>query len=155
MIANLTAKEPGGYLQWDEASMAAFSTDESPQPPLITEIKRIIGHVIDTRDLCHNPPELIEHEAQRAGFVRLSRELYTTRSKPHLAEPARAWLTHLVRTLIPLSMMKSGEVSEQKIAKARTEALMAEFEKHCVQALPLVNLQVIIGMKPKVVQSVL
>ena len=135
--------------------MAAFSTDESPQPPLITEIKRIIGHVVDTRNLCPNPPELIEHQAQHAGFVRLSRELYTTRSRPHLADPARAWLTHLVRTLIPLSMIKSGEVSEQKIAKARTEALMAEFEKHCVRVLPLVNLQVIIGMKPKVVQSVL
>ena len=135
--------------------MAAFSTDESPQPPLITEIKRIIGHVVDTRNLCSNPPELIEREAQRAGFVRLSRELHTTRSKPHLADPARAWLTQLLRTVIPLSMIKSGEVSEQEIAKDRTEALVAEFEKHCVQALPLVNMEVIIGMKPKVLQSVL
>lgn len=155
MIANLITPEPGGYLQWDEANMSAFSTDESPQPPLITEIKRIIGHVVDTRNLCHNPPEHIEHEAQRAGFVRLSRELYTTRSKPHLADPARAWLTQLLRTLIPLSMIKSGEVSEQNIAKDRTEALVAEFENYCVRALPLVNLQVITGMKPKVLQSVL
>lgn len=155
LAKQLTTTEPGGYLQWTDCDMTAFNTDEDPQPPLVRQVTGIINDATGKFGLSANSPELIEYEARRTGFVGLHRELFNTRSRPHLADPARSWISQVLRSLIPTSMVRTGAANEEGVAMERVEGLMVEFERHCAKATPLVNVHVVVGRKPKGIGSAL
>lgn len=135
--------------------MTAFNTDEDPQPLLAQQVTGIVNDATVKFGLSANPPELIEYEARRTGFVGLHRELFNTRSRPHLADPARSWISQVLRSLIPTSMVKTGAANEEGVATERVGGLLAQFERHCAKATPLANLHVVVGRKPKGVGAAL
>ena len=98
--------------------------------------------------LCPTAPVLIEKLANMVGFEDISRQSYNTIDKPYLHDSARAWLVQVLRSLLPKSMLGTGEVTEEKDAVERTERLVGELESRCQNVLPVVNLHVVIGRKP-------
>lgn len=147
-MANMICTEPGGYLQWTECDFTTFDTEQSPPPLLFTESVRIINTAMAKFNLCGKPAEHIEHEAQRTGFVGVHREKFDTRSKPYLTDAARVWLAQVSRSLLPSTMVRTGEVEEEAVAKQYVEGLVTDFEKHCANVLPLANIQVVVARKP-------
>lgn len=148
VLANMICTEPGGYLQWTECDVTAFDTEQSPPPLLFTEKTRILNSAIAKFNLCNTPPEHIEHEAQRTGFVGVQREKFDTRSKPYLTDAVRVWLAQVSRLLLPSIMIRTGEVEEEAVAKQYIEGLVTDFQKHCANVLPLANIQVIVARRP-------
>lgn len=128
--------------------MTTFTTEEDPQPLLITETNRIIGNSIAKFNLCDTPPKHIEQGAQRTSFVDVRREHFNTRSKPELTDAARAWTTGAARALIPSSLVKTGEVEEEAAARQYAEGLVGGFEEQCAGVLPLVNMEIVVGRRP-------
>lgn len=95
------------------------------------------------------PAKHIKNEAQRVGFGDLHVEEYNGGSRPHLRDWSRAWIIQAIRSLVPRSLIRIGEVSEENIAQERTKRLVAEVERECAGAMALVKLDVITGRKPK------
>ncbi|KAE8374600.1 hypothetical protein BDV26DRAFT_284130 [Aspergillus bertholletiae] len=140
--------KPGGYIQWDDCDTTAFSTAESPPDPFILRMQRTVSSAVVNLGLCPTAPALIEKLANVVGFEDVSRQSYNTIDKPHLHNSARAWLAQVLRSLLPKSMLGTGEVTEEKDAVERTEQLVGELVGHCQNVLPVVNLHVVIGRKP-------
>lgn len=128
--------------------MTTFATEEDPQPLLITETNRIIGNAIAKFNLCATAPEHIEQGAQRTSFVDVRREHFNTRSKPELVDAARAWTAEAVRALIPSSLVKTGEIEEEAVARQYVEGLLVGFEEQCAGVLPMVNMEMVVGRRP-------
>lgn len=96
--------------------------------------------------LCPTAPAKVEEEARRAGFLQVRRERYDTRNKPHLKDVACRWFVKSASSTIFQSLLKSGSVKDEREARERTTALLEEFERS--GAMPLFNVQVIVGRKP-------
>ncbi|KAB8071182.1 hypothetical protein BDV29DRAFT_22310 [Aspergillus leporis] len=140
--------KPGGYLQWDDCDTTAFSTAESPANPFITRMQGTVASAAVNLGLCPTAPVLIEKLANEVGFEDVSRRSYSTIGKPRLHDSARVWLVQVLRSLLPKSMLGTGEFTEERVAVERTERLVEELEVHCRNVLPVVNLHVVVGRKP-------
>ncbi|KAE8340018.1 hypothetical protein BDV24DRAFT_134460 [Aspergillus arachidicola] len=140
--------KPGGYLQWDDCDTTAFSTAESSPDPFILRMQETVASAAVNLGLCPTAPVLIEKLAKLVGFEDVSRQSYNTIDKPYLHNSARAWLVQVLRSLLPKSMLGTGEVTEEKDAVDRTERLVEELETRCRNVLPVVNLHVVIARKP-------
>ncbi|PIG90299.1 cytomegalovirus gH-receptor family protein, partial [Aspergillus arachidicola] len=120
--------KPGGYLQWDDCDTTAFSTAESSPDPFILRMQETVASAAVNLGLCPTAPVLIEKLAKLVGFEDVSRQSYNTIDKPYLHNSARAWLVQVLRSLLPKSMLGTGEVTEEKDAVDRTERLVEELE---------------------------
>ncbi|KAE8354505.1 S-adenosyl-L-methionine-dependent methyltransferase [Aspergillus coremiiformis] len=140
--------KPGGYLQWDDCDTTAFSTAESSPDPFIRRMQETVASAAVNLGLCPTAPLLIEKLATMVGFEDVTRQSYNTIDKPHLHDAARGWLVQVLRSLLPKSMLGTGEVTEESVAIERTERLVGELESHCQNVLPVVNLHVVVGRKP-------
>lgn len=140
-------KEPGGYLQWDEGDISSFETTADPEPPIVTEIIDTMTTTLTQIGLCPTAPAKVEEEAKRAGFLQVRRERYDTRDKPHLKDFACWWFVQSASSTIFQSLVKSGRARDEAEARERTTMLLDEFERS--GAMPLFNVQVILGRKPE------
>ncbi|KAL3478738.1 hypothetical protein BJX99DRAFT_269006 [Aspergillus californicus] len=140
--------KPNGYFQWEEIHMSSIDFDVSPRPPSINEINRLIVGAMNKSGLCIIPAKHIKKEAQRVGFDDLYIEEYDSDSKPQLRDSSRAWVIHASKSLVPMSMLRVGEETDEAIAKEKTEKLVAEVERECAGAAALVKLNCVIGRKP-------
>ncbi|KAE8392824.1 hypothetical protein BDV23DRAFT_51332 [Aspergillus alliaceus] len=140
--------KPGGYLQWDDCDTTAFSTAESSPDPFISCLQETIASAAVNLGLCPMAPMLIEKLANNIGFEDVSRQSYNTIDKPYLHDAARTWLVQVLRSLLPKSMLGTGEATEESVAVERTEKLVGKLQRHCQNVVPVVNLHVVIGKKP-------
>ncbi|KAE8151184.1 hypothetical protein BDV25DRAFT_153041 [Aspergillus avenaceus] len=139
--------KPGGYLQWDDGDTSVFDTAEDPRSPLAVRMQNIISSAVVKLGMCPDAPTLIEHLAREVGFEDTVRYSYTTLDRPYLHDAARTWLVEVLRSLLPKSMVGSGEVADEKTAVDRAESLVGEFEGHCKDILPVVNWHVVVARK--------
>ncbi|KAF9888666.1 hypothetical protein FE257_008424 [Aspergillus nanangensis] len=139
---------PGGYLQWDECDCSAFDIAEKTPSLIAVQMKQHVLDAVSTLGLCPSPAAEIERLAKKVGMVDVTRDRYTTLDKPHVHEAARAWIVTVMKALLPAAIMGSGKTADRDEAMESANRIMEEFEEHTVSALPLVNLQVIVGRKP-------
>lgn len=90
-------------------------------------------------------PQRVYEELCSSEFRNVHRQIYTTRGKEYLHDAAEKWVVRVIRALVVPSMVIAGEAIDEADAKRRVDVLVAEFEKHCQQALPLINFTVVIG----------
>lgn len=145
-LTDLTPPEPGGHFQWDEGDITSFHTTTTPQPRVVAEIVLMMTDTLTRIGLCPTAPAQIEEEARRAGFDQVSRDRYDTRDKPHVKDAACSWFVQSAWSTISSSLLKSGRARDEGEAKEVTRRMLDEFELS--GAVPLVNVQVIVGRKP-------
>lgn len=92
-------------------------------------------------------PQRVYDEISASGFRNICRETYTTLEKEHLHAIAPKWVAGVMRALVPASMVVNGQAKNEEEAKAKVEVLIREFEKHCEDALPLVNYGVTVAQR--------
>jgi len=92
-------------------------------------------------------PQRVYDEVSAARFRNVCRETYTTVGKEHLHEVATKWVGNVMRAMVPQSMVVNGQAKNEEEAKAKVEVLIREFEKHCEDALPLVNYGVTVAQR--------
>ena len=139
--------EPGGYIQWEEVGHTAFCTDKTPELPAITKMRNVVKDAMRKLGLCSFAPQRVYDEISAARFENVNHEIYTTIGKEDLHDCAQRWVTAVMRALVPPSMVGLGEAKDEEEAKQKVDILVAEFDEHCEDALPLVNYNVIIGRK--------
>ncbi|KAJ5595212.1 Methyltransferase type 12 [Penicillium hispanicum] len=139
--------KPGGYIQWEELDTTAFCTDQTPELPAITKMRAVVSDAMQKLGLCPFAPQRVYDEISAARFQNVSCQIYTTIGKENLRPVARKWVAAVMRALVPPSMVALGEATDEQEAKRKVEVLIAEFDKHCEHALPLVNYNVVAGQK--------
>ena len=143
----MTCTEPDGYIQWEEIDDTALCTDRTPESPVITRIRAIITDVMSKSGLTSSAPQRVYDEISAARFQNVSRKTYTTVGKEALRTSAQKWVIGVIRVLVTRLMVVRGDVKDEEEAKQQVEGWVAEFEKHCETAMPLVNYKVTVAQK--------
>lgn len=92
-------------------------------------------------------PQRVYDEISAGGFQHIRRETYTTVGNEHLHGIAPKWVAGVMLALVPASLVVNGQAKNEEEAKAKVEVLIREFEKHCEDALPLVNYGVTVAQR--------
>lgn len=135
--------------------MDSIESDISPQPPSFIEARHLLLSSVEKSDLYTKPAEHIKSEAKRIGFSDLHVEEYNSTTRPYLRDRSRAWVTRALKALMPMAMIRLGKASEDNVAKEMAEELMVEFERECTEVAVGLNMDMVIGKKPKRFGSVL
>ncbi|XHG08344.1 hypothetical protein AWENTII_011449 [Aspergillus wentii] len=141
--------KPGGYMQWEDIDATSYSTAPAEtEPPCVTEMRRLITRAVNALGMSPVAPAVIEREAVEAGLEGVRRDVCSTVSrKEKLRDKAREWLVRAARCALPVSMAKAGLIGEDE-GKEVTEGLLRELEMGWGDAVPVVNLQVVVGRRP-------
>jgi hypothetical protein len=113
---------------------------------VVTQLRESVINAMLKLGLWPFAPKRVHDEIAAGGFKDVVHETYTTAGKDHLRGVAQAWVSGVMRALVPSSMVVTGEAEEGQ-AKEIVEGLVGEFNEHCDQATAMVNFGVVIGRK--------
>jgi len=137
--------ELNGYVQWEELDTTAFCTDKVPEPAVITKIRKTAMNGLMHMKMSYMAPSQVFEELRSHQFQNVQRKAYSTRGLGYLHDVAVNWAVGVIRALIPPTMLVTGEAKDMAEAKAMVEELVIGYQEHCMTALPLVNLYMVIG----------
>lgn len=144
---NLTRPEPNGWIQWEEVDHTTFCTNKVPELHAITKLRNYTIDAMLKLNLWPFAPQRVYDEISAGGFQHIRRETYTTVGNEHLHGIAPKWVAGVMLALVPASLVVNGQAKNEEEAKAKVEVLIREFEKHCEDALPLVNYGVTVAQR--------
>ncbi|KAJ5267185.1 hypothetical protein N7478_009993 [Penicillium angulare] len=139
--------KPKGYIQWEEVDTLAFCTDQTPEYPLITYLRSVVIRGMEKVGFSIYAPRHVFEEVSKGGFRESQIVRLTTVGKEHLHDEARKWVGGIIRILVKRSLLVLGEVKSEEEADGEVEKLVQQFEEHAVEALPLVNLGVVVAQR--------
>jgi hypothetical protein len=105
----------------------------------------VINHAMIMKGLSPFAPNRVFEELGDGGFRSVQRKIYTTKGKEYLHAAAEEWVIGVLRAMLIPCMLITGEAKGETEARSMVDALISEFEKHCKDAIPLINFTVILA----------
>lgn len=137
--------ELNGWIQWEELDTTAFCTDRMPEPAVVTKVRKAAMNILMYMKMSYMAPHQVFDELRAQQFQNVRRKAYNTRGLGYLHDVALRWAINVIRAMIVPAMLTTGEAKDLAEAKEKVEELVAGYQDHCMTALPLVNLFIIVG----------
>ncbi|KAL4992963.1 S-adenosyl-L-methionine-dependent methyltransferase [Aspergillus recurvatus] len=141
----LTILKPGGYLHWVEIDFSAVATDNPRAAQVTGAWLKFCG--LNKLSLCG--PEAIHKAYQSAGLLNIVNRPFLPRNREDLLERQQKWQLQFYASVMPLVLLKTGQVADNAAASKRVSELLRDLELFYAEGnIVDTRLNVLVGQKP-------
>ncbi|KAL4981726.1 hypothetical protein BDW68DRAFT_171972 [Aspergillus falconensis] len=141
----LTILKPGGYLQWVEIDFSAVATD-NPRAAAVTDTwLKFCG----LNKLSQCAPEAIRTAYQDVGLLNIVTRSFLPRNREDLLERLQKWQLQFYTSVMPLILLKTGQVADDAAANKRASEIFQDLELfYAEKNIVDTRFSVLVGQKP-------
>ncbi|KAL4874230.1 hypothetical protein BJY04DRAFT_204211 [Aspergillus karnatakaensis] len=111
--------KPGGYLQWVEISFTGLYDESIVHHPKAVPTIEAWTRYVDQNNISRNAPKAVRKAFETAGLVNVSDRSFMVRGREELNKRAQDWQTGFFTSVMPLVLLKTGQVGSQEEAKEK------------------------------------
>ncbi|KAL6233811.1 hypothetical protein BDW75DRAFT_231683 [Aspergillus navahoensis] len=141
----LTILKPGGYLHWVEIDFSAMATN-NPKAAQVTDAwLKFCG----LNKLSRCAPEAILKAYRSAGLVNIVNRPFLPCNREDILERLQKWQLQFYQSVMPLILLKTGQVADNDAASKRASELLRDLELFYAEGnIVDTRFSVLIGQKP-------
>ncbi|KAL4971743.1 S-adenosyl-L-methionine-dependent methyltransferase [Aspergillus desertorum] len=141
----LTILKPGGYLQWVEIDLSAVATDD-PRVAVATDAWL---KFCELNRLSQCAPEVLHKAYQNVGLVNVVNRPFLPHNREDLLERMQEWQLVFFTSVMPMTLLKTGQVADDAAASKRAAELRRDLELFLAEG-KIVDTRfgVLVGQKP-------
>ncbi|KAL4861604.1 hypothetical protein BDV12DRAFT_62074 [Aspergillus spectabilis] len=124
----VTILKPGGYLQWVEIDFSAVQAQTSSDARVATSAQSWLKFV-DLNQMSRCAPDALFKAYKYAGLRNVVNHFFPIRAEDELRERAQAWQMQFFSTIMPLVLVKIGEVPDMATASEKAAVIAKDLEQ--------------------------